>query len=264
MSIKTISFTIEFGKVRNEKLGPVYPFKVVSQTRTKSIERECKKRWPRIMSMQENTIEDNMDLAKMRSYIINSLTTQDKDDIHELLYDRGWLAPFDSNDKITTIKITTSDCKTWSDPEIPYLEIGGEITTSMPALATAFCKRGWIQSKTSGGIASETAELHFMRSVPLLIRYMNAAEPFEILLRDLEKSIRTSGSILANIIAKVTKFKNAHTMKSDVTWGYDKSTIKITYKDTMAIIAAKAKRSPIAYGVAAYAAYKYLGIGKNK
>ena len=264
MSIKTIEFTVNFGQVRNEKLGPIYPFRAVVQTRSKSVEKECKKRWPNIMTIHENTIEDNMNLVKMRSYIINNLSAQDKDDIHELLYDRGWLAPFEANDKITTIKITSSDCKIWSDPETPYLEVGGEITTSMPAISTAFCKRGWIQVKTSGGIASEEVELKFTRSTPLLIRYMGSSEPFEILLRDLEKMIKTSGSVPARLITQATKFKNAHTMKADITWGWDKSTIKIKYTDTMALIAAKAKRSPIAYGVAAYAAYKYLGIGKKK
>lgn len=255
---KKLNYVVEFGlsKYDKNKMTAVYPFKTVIQTSSQTIEKKCKITWPNLLMHSINTPQDNLDLVKMKAYILRTLSTADKNDIHDILYKEGWLAPFVLNDKITTVKILKGDCKMWSDPMLPYLELNGEITVSIPKLLDAFLKHKWVESTNDSKLTSEHVKLKLMRSIPLLIRYTGAQDPLNILLDHLSKEAKKQNTGINKLIKKVTKFKNIHTFKFDISWGNDKSIIIYKYTDAIKIFKAKVKRNPIKYAVGAYAAYK--------
>ncbi len=258
-----IEFSIEFGQATTRGKAPSYPFRVVLSTRSRSVEAECKKRWPRLMTHREQTPKDNADMGKMRSFISSSLQQADRDDVHAMLYDRGWMAPFEQQDGITSCKLTRFDCKMWSDPSLPYIEAWGSFTVSVRALVDAYFKRGWTSARSSGGVASETAEIALTRSVPLLLRYTGSSDPLDAMLAEVEADSRKPGTHVSRALASATRFRNVHEFRKEVAWGFGSQAIEFRFTDAARVLAAKARRNPIGYALGALAVGKALGAGRK-
>jgi hypothetical protein len=259
--MNVISFNIDFGTMSYKGNKAIFPFAVVYQTQSKKIEQYCQKTWPKLMTHEIYTPEDNLQKYKMYSYIKNNLTSSDLNDLHKTIYERNWMSPLDFNDKISTIEITEYGCKTWSDPNIPYLELKGIIIIDMIDMFHCYIKKGWITFENKSGILSENPTIKINKSLPFIIRYNSSQTPFDIILKEVTKQLNTNGSALLKMIHTKIKIKDFAGYKKNITWGLDKSIINIEIKEKIKLLKDKALAEPIKYGLLGLGAH-YLLRGK--
>jgi hypothetical protein len=254
--MNVITYSIEFGVSTYKGNVGIFPFTCVLQTNSKKIEKACGTQWPKLMTHQQYTTQDNLDKYKMIKYIKDNLTTSDIKDIHKLAYDKGWFTPFEISDNISTCELQEFNCKIWSDPNIPYLELKGLLKLDIVNMLQIYIKKNWITFETDSGILSEKPRIRFNKSLPFIVRYNSSQTPLDLLLKEIIKQANTKNSVIDKFLVSKTKLKNIAEYKKELTWAPDKQSINIEIKEKVRLLKDKALADPIKYGL--------LGLGVNQ
>lgn len=233
-----------------------FPFSIVMQTRSQKVEKYCIATWPKLMTHEIYTMEDNLAKFKLYAYIKNHLTASDKKDIHKIFYDRHWMTPLDFNDKGSELQLTEFGCKTWSNPAIPYLELKGTITVDLLKVLNLYIKKKWITFETNKGILSETPFIKMNKDLPFIVRYSSSQTPYDIILKEITKQAGQSNSMITKMFVAKTKLKNIYSYDKKIEWENDKKTITVEIKEKIRLLKDKALADPIKYGLLGLATHK--------
>jgi len=244
-----ISYTIDFALSSIKGHLYIFPFSVVMQTQSLKIERYCKQTWPKLMTHEQYTPEDNLAQYKMIKYIKDSLTSSDLKDIHKIIYDRGWIVPLDFLDNISELALTEYRCKTWSNPTIPYLELKGTITVDLKKILSQYIKKQWITFESKSGLMTEKPVIRFMKTIPFLFVQTGSQKPYEILLKEIQDQANNANSEITKFLKAKTKLKDIHSYKKEILWGYDKSFLTIELKEKIRLLKDKSLANPVKYGL---------------
>ena len=244
-----ISYNIDFAQCGYKDTNAIFPFTMIYQTKSLIIEKYCIKSWPILMTYQQYTAQDNLNKFKMVKYIKDNLTASDKIDIHKMVYDKSWMTPLEWNDNNTKCDITEFGCKTWSNPNVPYLELKGIITVNLIDMLSVYIKKNWITFETNSSILSEGPYIKLNKSLPFIIRYNSSQTPFDIILKEVTTQANKSGSMIDKLLVNKTKLKNIHSYDKKISWGLDKTIINIELKEKIRLLKDKALTSPIKYGL---------------
>lgn len=251
-----ISYTVDFGLSSYQGNVAVFPFSVVMQTNSKKIENYCKTTWPKLMTHQQYTPQDNLDKYKMYKYIKDSLTTADKNDIHKLAYDRQWMTPLEYSNRISECKLTAFGCKLWSDPVTPYLELKGTISIDIIKLFGYYIKKQWFTFETSSGILYESPILKMKKPVPFIVKYTGSRKPYDILLAEVIRQAKHQNSDINRMLVTATKLKHMHEYNKKLAWNTDYSAITVEITEKIRLLKDKALANPIKYGLLGLATYQ--------
>ena len=182
-------FDIDFSlfKVKGDIIS--FPFYVVIQTTTKGIEEYCRENWPNLLDRTYiHSREDKLRQIKMEKYIKETLLKQKKelDIIHNLFYEKRWFGRFKSSDLLSSIQLHDFDAKTWTNPEIPYLELKGEISINLNKVVDYYFRKNLIKLKRNNKFVKEEIILQFISPLPLLLTYMKSQKIKDLIVKQLE------------------------------------------------------------------------------
>ena len=255
-SVAQMDFQIKFHMqtVKNKKVTT--PFKIVFQTPSKSIEKRCVEQWPYLMQHQKYSTQQLKELQKMKAYIKNRLSRSDKNYIHKYFYDTKWFEPFRRITNMTSIELTDYNCKIWTDKEVPFLEISGEITLDMRKLFDLYFKRKFLKLETEKTRHKfhDKVMIRFQKPLPLYVTFRGGQEAkkvFANLLREKIDSRRPND--IKKKFEKQFNLKKLETFKKDVEWDR-RGKLVVEINDTMKMLKIKAKENvlPLAGGYLLY------------
>lgn len=258
--MEVLSYLIDHSSTTYQKTEVTIKFECVVQTKSKKLEQHLMNTWPKLLTHQQFTHEDNIEHHKMINYIKNNLTQKDIDDIHELSYKRGWWNPFLFQNKQTKCELVNYRAKMWSNPNTPYLEVEGEIKLDFKKLLDFYIKQNWMEFKTDSGLVSEAPYIEIKRSIPFALTYNGSRRPFDIILEEVKRQSNTRNTPINKLLVKTTKLKNIHSYKKDIKWSMDRKKILVELKERLRLLKDKALAEPIKYGLIGLAAHE---IGKS-
>ena len=252
-----LSYNLDHTQTTNKGTVATYKFTCVVQTSSKKVEKYVKEKWPKLMTYAEYSAADRLEMFKMKDYLKANITQSDIDEVHELAYARSWFTPFYRNDKITKCVLTEFGAKTWSNPDVPYLELSGTITLDLKDLITFYIKQKWIIFETKSGIMSEAPAISFIKPLPFAMIYNGSSTPFEIILKEIIVQASKQNSDICKLLSKTTKLKNIHSYDKEILWSMDRKKILIKLKNTVRLLKDKALAEPIKYGLMGLAAHEF-------
>lgn len=257
-------FNIDFSLYEIKGSIISFPFYMVMQTKDRSIEEHCFKTYPRLMyeTTQYDAI-DRANQAKMERYIIKNFKESDKQEVHKFFYDKNWMAPLSMSARLTKITFNDFDCKIWTNPQVPFLEIKGQIHFDLNDILDYYIKRNLLSIKRDKKLTKEVVNLRFMRGLPFMLTYMTKNTVNEMIIEYFENKLnsRQKNYVLDKFV-KLTKLKKFGKMKKEITWK-DNHTIQVVIIDMLAVIGAKLKRNYIPLSAAGYIVYKNLQKNRN-
>lgn len=257
------NFNIDFNSLVIKKDTATYSFSIVMQTESKEIEKYCFEKWNRLMYVTYIlTPEDKLEQIKMESFIKKKLSTSaiDNKNIHKFFYDRSWFTPITQSDNITTIALDDFDCKIWTNPEIPYLQLKGTISIDMNKLLEIYVRKAFITFRHDNKFVSEVIHMQFTRSIPMIMRYFDNPILHQYFVNYVTQKLKTPNNFLLKKLETVCKIKKLHTLKKQVTW--ENNEIKININDLVAILGIKAKRNILPLTLGGFILYDQ--VQKNK
>lgn len=253
-----ISYTIEFAMSTYKGDKAYFPFSIVMQTNSQKIEKECIKQWPKLMTHEQYTPQDNLDKYKLIKYIKDNLTSSDLRDIHQIVHERGWIVPLTFNDDVTECKLEDYGCKLWSNPTVPYLELKGTIILDFKKLLKKYLDKQWITFETKSGILTEKPMIKFTKSLAYILRQAGSQKPYDIILSEIQTQANNANSDITKFLKSKTKLKDIHSYKKEILWGYDKSFLTIELKEKVRLLKDKALANPIKYGLIGLGVHELL------
>ena len=265
--MKTANFNIEFAQliIKGNKIS--FPFSIVMQTKDNAIEKHCIKTWPQLMHDDYIlTPNDKGEKMKMVSYIKKTLLNQsnDMDLIHKFFYDRRWMNPIPFNKKITSITLNKFECKLWSNPEIPYLELKGWITIDLEKLLDGYLRANFITIKQNNKFIRESILIKFTRSLPLLLTYIESVQIKNLILQYFITNTNKQNTFFIKKIEKLTKLTKLHTFRKKIFKWKNNTEIILEINDLIKLLKKKALR-PVPLTAAGFiTANMYKQYRKNK
>lgn len=253
------SFSIDFPLLKIKGFLVTFPFKMVTQTPSKEIETYCMKTWPILLDrMHSYSPEDNLNKIKMRNYIKQNFVKQSVNQklVHNYFYDNYWFGQLNSLKDFSSLNFIEFDAKIWTDPEIPYLEIKGEITVDLTKILEYYLQKNYIQIIRSNKFVKEELTLRFMVELPKILTYIASEQIRELVVKFFEMNFKKQRSLFNTKLVTLTKLKNIHTYKNKIHWVNQKE-IKVEINDLVKILVKKTMR-PIPLTAAGFIAYKYM------
>lgn len=251
-----LTYKIQFPLKRREKRKIVFPFEMVAQTSSLSIEKYCQNKWPSFMNDAQRGLSELYELQKMKTYIKKTLAQNDLNDIMKFFSFKQWFSPLPDYKKfLVKIEIKDATCKLW-DRKIPYLQLNGEFTIDIDKIVDEYIRNQYITiRKGKAGILKEAAEIRFMKSFPLLLTY----EGFMVYnpeLLDVFKDLCNKPGHIVSQIEKEIQLKDVATFRKELQW-QSNDTIKVIINDLDKILIAKAKKHAIPIAVGAWLLNKH-------
>jgi hypothetical protein len=255
-------FNIAF-QLQNIKKGIVsIPFDIVFRTNNQSIEQYCAKNFKDVLREYAYSIEQNKILLEMKRYIKRTISNKDIESIHRYFYDKRWMEPILFIDKITNIELTDYDCKFWTDPNIPFLEIKGIIYFDLYKMLELYFKKKFININKQRRIIKEEVEYVFMKSLPLFLTYQQTgtmkAELLKIFIELINKR-----SYISDQLEKILKIKKISDYKKEITWK-DNKTISVYINDLIKLLSLRASQNIIPLTATGYISYKLIKKYQNR
>ena len=254
--MNVLSFILDHSQTVYKGTKGTFKFKCVVQTRDTKIEQYLMTTWPKLMTMQQYTQQDNLDQYKMIDYIKKNLKPRDIEDVLKISFDRSWWNPIEIRHNIVKCTLTDYRAKIWSQPNVPYLELTGEITFDFTDLIKLYIKEKWMVFKTESGIFAEAPHIEFLKPMPFASIYNGSQTPSKIVLDEIIKQASQSGSEITKLLVTTTKLKSIHSYKKDIKWSMDRKKILIEIKEKIRLLKDKALASPIKYGLMGLAAHE--------
>lgn len=233
------------------------PFSLVFQTESENIEKYCKQKYPDLMEYSQYSPEQIRKLHEMRKYIKDNLKQIDIKFIHNFFYDRSWVDPFKIDDGLTTIELNGYNCKTWTDPQVPFLEVKGIIHFNISTLLKFYFKKNKLYFTKDNGVVTRNLDITFS-SFPLLLTYRSSIRLKSALLSMFTQEI--NGTATTPVKSKVQmemELKKIEEYKKNIKWNAT-NTLRIEITDTAKLLKLKIKESPVLPLVGGYILYKSI------
>lgn len=237
----------------------VTPFKIVCHSHDMTIETRAKKQWPQFMINQMMTLDDRIEWLKMKSFLKKSLmmSSQTLADIHEYTYTKDWMRPLELSNGMTKIEIDDVDCKQWTDPEIPYLEITGTVIFDMNKMIQHYFDKKFIKIKHSSRFVSDDVWMEFVRPLPLFLMYMESPEIKKYILHYITVNVNKNNSFLDKMLSKETKIKKFYSYKKEIKWSSN-NILAIKLKDWFKLLKRSISKNAVPLTVGSMIAYNAI------
>ena len=255
----THQFDINFNLPEVKGYTVSYPFYTVMQTESKEIEEYCFKQWNKLMF--NTTVYDMNDQAnqfRMEAYIKQKLAKTDANNIHKFFYDRNWLTPITFALGFTTISFNDFDCKVWTNPDVPFLQIKGKITIDIEKVLNHYINSSYVSMTRDNKFVRENIHIRFVRSLPLLMTYIFHGQVKDAIFKYLLTNSSKAGSVLAKKLEKLTGIKDLHKIKKKEFKFLGNSEIILEINDLITLLGIKAKKHPLALTAAGFIALNYF------
>lgn len=256
-SVKDFSIQFHTQLVKNNLITT--DFKIVYQTENKMIEKYCMENYPDLMVYSQYTIEQLKRLQYMKSYIKKNLLKTDIQTIENYFYEKHWFDPYKISDGITNIKLINYDCKTWTEPDIPYLEIEGEVTMDLKKMLILCFNKNYVQYiKQKSRVLSESLSFKFIRPFPMYMTFRGGQEAKREILSMITKNVNNIviGDKIRPRVESLLKIKDIHKYKKTLSWKYQDE-ILLEINDAVGLLKKTAKDNIIPL-TAGYFLYKDL------
>jgi len=257
MSYKQMDFTISFHNQLIKNYIIETDFEIVFQTSIQSIEKYCKEKYPTLITHKQYSTDELAQLVLMKNYIKKNLNSNDITYIHNYFYEKHWFEPLSYISNITSIKLTDYNCKMWSDPELPYLEIKGIISLDLKKLVDLYLNKKKyydIILPYSQKVVSKVSSIKFNRAFPLYVTYKGGVEFRNQVLNIVKDYIKNKiPNNIKQVIEKKMKINNIDEYKMEVNWK-SSDEIEININDAMKLLKLKIKENflPMAGGFVLY------------
>lgn len=203
------------------------PFEIVFQTSSKTIEKYCKETYPSLMTYSNYSMSQLTDLQKMRAYIKVNLGSE-VDEIHNYFYKKNLISPFTIKTGLTKIKIIKCDCKTHTNPDIPYLEINGTITLDYNAMLKIYCSKYIHAINKEKHIIKESIKFKIDKAYPYILTYSNSlAFKTEFLNLFIQYVNRDKTNDIRKFVEKEMGIDNINTYRKVITWSDQEISIEV-------------------------------------
>lgn len=206
------------------------PFKIVYQTSSRKLEKKIKEEYPDLLQATEYSMEQLKRFQKMKLEIRKYLrkSTDDLKNIHNYFYQKHWVYPFKLDDKITILNLKGFNAKYWTDTEMPYLELEGELICDLNEIIHYYIKKKYLLSTIDRKFVKYIVTLTFRKPFPMILTYNNFNVVKDILKRNFEKETRKPKGFYTDLLKGITQTKDIHTYQKTVEFfGNDKIIIKI-------------------------------------
>lgn len=253
-------FAIDYNNVQVKNLKVTYPFYIVMHTENKELEIDCKQQWPKLMYTATSLSEsDKIQLNKMRLYIQRKLKMQHQDlnNIHKMFYERNIMGPLILSQGCSSVDLVHFDCKLWTDPEVPFLELHGEITIDCEKMLDIYIKRSYLQMKTDNKFVRESITIRFVKALPMIMTTVDREVVRKTLLLWFEINCKKSTSVLNKKLETLLKIKQLHTFKKEINWTQPNE-ITIEINDFAKLLGLKTKKNLLPLTVGGFIAYDLL------
>jgi hypothetical protein len=243
--LNVLSGKIEFAtKIRN-KYKITFPFQIVLQTSSKKIETYCKDKWPDLMRDTSYTMTQLSQLQMMKSYIKKNISTSDWNDIIKHFQVKGWFSPLNPPEIVSSsIDITDSTCKFWSDPNTPYLTIYGRLAIDIEKVVDIYIKKKYFAiKKFSDSMIKQIAQTVYNQSLPMILTYDGHLN-YNNEIMEIVKALLSKDSELTKQLSKELNIKDIAKAKKDFQW--IGNNIHVTISDWKHMI--KKNAIPVALG----------------
>ncbi|OQB40857.1 MAG: hypothetical protein BWY04_01176 [candidate division CPR1 bacterium ADurb.Bin160] len=225
------------------------PFKIVFQTSSKSIEKYCKENYPKLMTYSNYSMQDNVDLQKMRAYIKVNLGTE-INEIHNYFYKNNLLNPFNIKDNLTKIKIDRCDCKINTNPDIPFLELNGIISFDYDKMLKIYSEKKYIKAiKIDKQITKINIKFKITKPYPYILTYRNSLAfktDFLNLFKNYVNATKTNA--VQKLIEKEFNLDGIQNYKKNISWSDNNILIEINDVSKLLKIKVKENILPITGG----------------
>jgi len=260
-TVHKFNIAFQLQNIKNEIVS--VPFDIVFRTNTKEIELYCAKNFKEVLTSYIYSIEQNKKLLEMRRYIKKTISNSDIESIHRYFYDKKWMEPIEFFSKVTDITLTDYDCKFWTDPKIPFLQIKGIITFDLSKMLELYYNKKFIKINKQNRIIKEELEFVFIKSLPLFLTYSQTTTMRAMLLDIFIKLTNKSGSYINKEIEKLLNIQNIDRYKKEISWK-DNKTIRVYINDIIQLLSLRASQNIIPLTVAGYISYRFIKKYKQK
>lgn len=224
-----------FGKLGKHQRNPARlnyfivrtPFNIVIRDTHGSIEEECIKRWPQLMTAREYSMEDLKNLQLMKSYINANLTARDKYNILIYFYEKGYMHPYRNNNvkDFAWVKIEDVDCKLWNDK--PHLELKCNLYFDFELYIKQLNSDTHFRFQFEKMFTQRQIEIYFKEPMPLILYYSNKPQTDQMIKTFFNYEVNIGEGSIFNKLFE-TKFHLMQIWKFDKLVEFSERIVKIT------------------------------------
>jgi hypothetical protein len=252
-------FTIDYNSLIVKGGKVEYPFYIVMQTKDRELERYCIKKWPRLMDITTMySFADKAEHIKLKSYVQRNflMMSSEVNAIHQMFYERNLFGNFGQSLEFSKITLNDFDCKVWTNPEVPFLQIKGTISIDVNKILEYYIHRGLIGFKVDNKFIKSNIRL-YLEPLPKILIFMESNIIKDMILNFIIKKCNTAGNKISDKLETITKLPKVYSFKKEIQW-YNDFTITITINDWENILGVKIKKHILPLTIGGFVAYKAI------